>query len=99
MRLNSWMFTPAAIVVLGGAPIAHAQPPAPSATKPSVPATPGEVDLRPKFKPGQITRYSFDQTAKSSPNGNDVNLPALSWADRLEVQLLYREAEALTKKE
>ena len=39
----------------------------------------------------------IDQAAKTSPNG-DVDLPVHSWNDRLEIQLLYREAKAMTSR-
>ncbi len=72
MRSNTWM-TPAAAILIAavGSTAALAQPPASSAPRQTTPAAPGQVDLRPKFKTGQQTRYSFDQTAKNTIKTDD----------------------------
>ena len=74
MPSNTWMTPVAAILTAAaGCATALAEPPAPNFPKQTAPASPGEVDLRPKFKTGQQTRYSFDQTAKSSVKSDDAD--------------------------
>jgi tetratricopeptide (TPR) repeat protein len=39
----------------------------------------------------------IDQASQGKPKGADIDLPVPSWGDRLEIQLLQREAQSLRK--
>ena len=86
MRSNTWVTRTAAILASAvGCAFSVAQPPAPRVSKPPTPTPSGEVDLRPKFKPGQQIRYSFDQTAKSTLKSQDPTDAALD-QDQLQTE-------------